>query len=265
MKIAVCVKQVPDTEARLRVGADGTWIDEEGVAFVLNESDEYAVEEALQIGERTGGEVIAFCLGPERSREALRKVLALGAARAVSLSDPALLGGDALATGRALAAAIRQEGADLVLTGSASSDLGYAATGSVIAGELGWPHAWLVMGVELAEDRKSVRITREMEGGMNERSAVALPAVIQVQAGINHPRYASLKGIMAAKKKEIREVAAADLGVDAGRLGRAGSRLETVAVALPESGREVEWIAGDAAAVAATLVTKLEKEAKVLR
>ena len=146
MKIAVCVKQVPDAEARLRIRGDGAWIEEEGVTFVLNETDTYAVEEALQIAERTGGEVIAFCLGPERAREAVRKVLALGAARAVFLSDPALLGGDALATGRALAAAIRAEGVDLVLTGSASTDLGFAATGSVIAGELGWPHAWLAPG-----------------------------------------------------------------------------------------------------------------------
>ncbi len=265
MKIAVCVKQVPDAEARLRIRGDGAWIEEEGVTFVLNETDTYAVEEALQIAERTGGEVIAFCLGPERAREAVRKVLALGAARAVFLSEPALLGGDALATGRALAAAIRAEGVDLVLTGSASTDLGFAATGSVIAGELGWPHAWLVVGVELAEDRKSVRVTREMESGMNESSRIALPAVLQVQGGINQPRYASLKGIMAAKRKEIRDVAAGDLGIDPSRLGRAGSRLETVSVALPVSGREVEWIEGDAAAVAAVLVTKLEQEAKVLR
>ena len=137
MKIAVCVKQVPDTEARLRVNREGTWIEEEDVPFVLNESDEYAVEEALRLAESTGGEVVAFSLGPDRTREAIRKVLALGASRAVALTDPALQGGDALATGRALAAAIRAEGVDLVVTGSQSGDLGYAATASVIAGELG--------------------------------------------------------------------------------------------------------------------------------
>ena len=265
MKIAVCVKQVPDTEARLRVNREGTWIEEEDVPFVLNESDEYAVEEALRLAESTGGEVVAFSLGPDRTREAIRKVLALGASRAVALTDPALQGGDALATGRALAAAIRAEGVDLVVTGSQSGDLGYAATASVIAGELGWPHAWLVMGVELEAGNHAMRIKREMEGGVNESSRLSLPAVIEVQAGINHPRYASLKGIMAAKKKEIADRSAADLGLDPARVGRAGSRVETVAVALPESGREVVWIEGDPSAMAKVLIEKLQNEARVLR
>lgn len=265
MKIAVCVKQVPDPEARLRVNREGTWIDEDEVPFVLNESDEYAVEEGLRLAESTGGEVVAFSLGPDRTREAVRKVLALGAARAVVLTDPAFQGGDAMATGRALAAAIRKEGVDLVLAGSQSGDQGFAATASVIAGELGWPHAWLVMGVELEPGNATVKIKREMEGGVNESSRLSLPAVIEVQAGINHPRYASLKGIMAAKKKEIAERSPADLGLDAAKIGRAGSRLETVAVALPESGREVVWIEGDAAAMAKALIERLQNEARVLR
>jgi len=117
MRIAVCIKQVPDTEARLRVRRDGTWLDEEDLPFVINESDEYALEEGLSLAEKTGGEVVVVSLGPERVREALRKALAVGAARAVHLKDPAFLGGDALATGRALAAALRRESFDLVLTG----------------------------------------------------------------------------------------------------------------------------------------------------
>src|SRR5947199_9715753 len=152
MKIAVCIKQVPNTEARLRVRKDGRWLEEEDLPFVINESDEYALEEGLRLAEATGGEVDVFTLGSDRVRDALRKALAVGAARAVHLKDPAFDGGDALATGRALAAAIgRQGGFDLVLTGSQSDDVGYAGTGSVVAGELGWPHAWLVMGVELEE------------------------------------------------------------------------------------------------------------------
>src|SRR5688572_3257585 len=144
MRIAVCIKQVPDTEARLRVRRDGKWVEEADLPFVLNESDEYALEESLRLVEKHDGEVVVFSLGPERVREALRKALALGAARAVHLRDEAFAGGDALATGRALAAAVARESFDLVLTGSQSDDAGYGATGSVVAGHRGWPHAWLV-------------------------------------------------------------------------------------------------------------------------
>jgi electron transfer flavoprotein beta subunit len=264
MKIAVCIKQVPDTEARLRVRKDGRWLEEEDLPFVINESDEYALEEGLRLAEATSGEVVVFTLGPDRVRDALRKALAVGAARAVHLKDPAFEGGDALATGRALAAAIRREGFDLVLTGSQSDDVGYAGTGSVVAGELGWPHAWLVMGVELEEGGESARVTREMESGMNEIARLPLPAVLEVQAGINHPRYASLKGIMAAKKKEIAEVTAAGLGLDPATVGAAGSRLAIVSVSLPESGKGAQMIEGDPQAAARALVGRLQKEARVI-
>jgi electron transfer flavoprotein beta subunit len=266
MKIAVCIKQVPESEARLRVASDGKWVDEEDLTFVVNESDEYALEEGLTIAEKTGGEVVVFSLGPERVREALRKGLALGAARAVHLSDPAFLGGDALATGRALAAALAQEeeSFDLVLTGSQSDDAGYGSTGSVIAGHLGWPHAWLVMGVEVEEGEKSAKVKREMESGMNEIFRLGLPAVLEIQAGINQPRYASLKGIMQAKKKEIRETGPDDFGLAPADVGVAGSRLEILSVAFPETGKAAEIFEGDPAAAAGQLVEKLQKEARVL-
>jgi electron transfer flavoprotein beta subunit len=264
MKLAVCIKQVPDTEARLRVAADGRWIEEEDLPFVINESDEYAMEEALQIAERTGGEVVAVSLGPVRVREALRKCLAQGATRAIHLADEAFAGGDALSIGRALAAALSREGFDLVLTGSQSDDLGFGSTGSVIAGHLGWPHAWLVMGVELDEGGKSVKVTREMESGMNEVLRLELPAVLEIQAGLNHPRYASLKGIMQAKRKEVSEVSASDLGLDPSQIGAAGATVEMLSVAFPPSAGGAQMIAGDAATAAATLVDKLMKEARVL-
>lgn len=262
MRIAVCLKQVPDSEARLRVAADGRWIDEEDVPFALNESDEYALEEALRLAEASGGEVVVFSLGPDRVREALRKALALGAARAVHLADPAYQGGDAFANGRALAAAIRQEEFDLVLTGSQSDDLGTSATATVVAAELGWPHAWLVMGVEVEEG--ALKIVREMEGGMNELLRLRLPAVIEVQAGINHPRYASLKGIMAAKKKPVTTPAPAELGLDPASVGAEGSRVEIVSVDLPEAGEGAQLLEGDAATAAAAMVEKLRQEARVL-
>jgi electron transfer flavoprotein beta subunit len=267
MKIAVCIKQVPNSEARLRIRRDGKWLEEEDLPFIVNESDEYALEEGLRLAERTGGEVVAFSLGPERAREALRKALALGAARAVHLADPAFGGGDALATGRALAAALAREAFDLVLTGSQSDDAGFGATGSVIAGHLGWPHVWLVMGIELEASggaAGSARVTREMESGINEISRVQLPAVLEIQAGINHPRYASLKGIMQAKKKEITVVSPGDLGLDPAQVGAAGSRLEVLSVAFPAAGKGAQMIAGDAKTAAAALVDKLRKEARVL-
>ena len=264
MKIAVCIKQVPNTEARLRVARDGRWVEEEDLPFVINESDEYALEEALTLAEKTGGEVVVFSLGPDRVKEALRKTLAVGAARAVHLNDPAFAGGDALATGRALATAVARESFDLVLTGSQSDDVGYGGTGSVIAGHLGWPHVWLVMGVELEEGNRSAKVTREMESGINELSRVQLPAVLEIQAGINHPRYASLKGIMAAKKKEIARVTPADLGLDAGQVGAAGSRLEVVSVSFPDSGAGAQILEGDPKAAVAALISKLQKEARVL-
>jgi electron transfer flavoprotein beta subunit len=264
MRIAVCIKQVPNTEARLRVGRDGKWVEEEDLPFVINESDEYALEEGLALAEKTGGEVVVFSLGPDRVKEALRKTLAVGAARAVHLNDPAFAGGDALATGRALAAAVARDNFDLVLTGSQSDDVRWGGTGSVIAGHLGWPHVWLVMGVELEEGGKSLKVTREMESGVNEISRVPVPAVLEIQAGINHPRYASLKGIMAAKKKEIAPVSAADLGLDPGKVGAAGSRVEIVSVAFPDAGSGAQMLEGDAKTAAAKLVEKLQKEARVL-
>lgn len=262
MRIGVCLKQVPDTEARLRLNADGTWIDEEDLPFVINESDECALEQALSIAG-DGDEVIAFSLGPDRASEALRKALALGASRAVHLNAPEFAGGDAISNGRALAAALALEELDLVLTGSQSEDSGYGSTATVIAEILQWPHAWLVMGIEI-EGPNEARILREMEGGQNERCRIGLPAVLEVQAGINHPRYASLRGIMMAKKKTIETLSPADLGLAPTEVGAEGARIEVVSVSFPERKGSVELLEGDTAAIAAQLVDKLRTEARVL-
>ncbi len=263
MKIAVCIKQVPDTEARLKIAPDGRWIEEDELPFVINESDEYALEEGLRLAEASGGEVVVFSLGPDRVKEALRKALALGAARSVHLNDPAFFGGDLHATGRALAAAIGRDDFDLVLTGSQSDDVGYSSTGSILAGHLGWPHAWLVMGVEI-EEGGTAKVTREMESGMNEISRLRLPAVLEIQAGLNSPRYASLRGIMQAKRKEIAVVVPADLGLDDDQVGEAGSKLEVLSVAFPETGDTAQIFEGDPQDAARQLVEKLQREARVL-
>jgi len=264
MRVAVCIKQVPDSEARLSLATDGKWISEDDLPFVINESDEYALEAALQIAESRQGEVVVFSLGPERVREALRKALALGAARAVHLNDPAFLGGDSSSTGRALAAAISQEKFDLVLTGSQSDDVGYGSTGSVIAGYLKWPQAWLVIGLEVDPEARSVRVTREMESGLNELFRLPLPAVLQIQAGLNKPRYASLKGIMQAKRKEIAAVSPDDLGLATEDVGYLGAKVEVVGVAFPQKGEGAQILEGDASEVATALVEKLQKEARIL-
>ena len=264
MRIAVCIKQVPDTEARLRVRADGSWVEEDDLPFVINESDEYALEAGIQLAEKIGGEVVVFTIGPARAAEALRKALAVGAARAVHLSDAAFQRGDAMSNGRALAAAIAKEECGIVFTGSASDDLGYGATGSVLAGTLGWPHAWLVMGFELEEGGASCRVVREMESGKNELLRIQLPAVIEVQAGINHPRYASLKGIMAAKKKPIVEATPADLGLDPQVVGASGALVELVGLKAPSTGGGAQILPGDPATAAKALVEKLRNEARVL-
>jgi len=258
------MKQVPDTEARLRINAQGSWIEEQDLPFVINGSDECALEEALQIAEKSGGEVVVISLGPERAREALRKAYALGASRAVHLADPAFGGGDPLSTGRALAAAMAKEGVDLVLTGSQSDDLGYGTTASILAGYLGWPQAWLVMGIEIEDGGKRARVKREMEAGQNEIFTVGLPAVLEVQEGINQPRYASLRGIMQAKKKEIFEVGVADLGLEPGQVGAAGARLEIVDVAIPESSGAAEMLQGSPEEMAQALVDRLKTQARVL-
>jgi electron transfer flavoprotein beta subunit len=263
MRIAVCVKQVPDAEARLRLRRDGQWIEEEDLPFVINESDEFALEEGISLAEKTGGEAVVFTVGPARATEALRKALALGASRAVHLKDEAFQGGDALAIGRSLATAIGREEFQLVLTGSQSDDAGFGATGTVIAGFLGWPHAWLVMGIEL-EEGGTCKVVREMESGMNELLRLSLPAVLEVQAGINHPRYASLKGIMGAKRKPIEELTPAQLGVDPREVGAGGSGTELLTVRFPDSGKGAQILEGDAAAAAAALVDRLQKEARVL-
>jgi len=257
MHIAVCIKQVPNTEARLRLAKDGRWIDEDDVSFAINDSDNYALEEALRLAEKTGGEVVVLSLGPARVKEALRKALALGATKAVHLEDAAFQGGDAPATARALAAAIRREDVGLVLTGAQSDDAGFGSTGSILAGHLGWPHAWLVMGVEL-ENATSAKLTREMESGMNEIFRLRLPAVIEIQAGINHPRYASLKGIMQAKKKPVDVKTAADLGVaDAVGAGAAKAKINKIYV--PAKGDSAEILTGSTDEIVSKLVGKIKE------
>ncbi len=265
MKIVVCIKQVPERDARLRIGSDGRSIDETGVATEINESDQYALEAGLRLAESQGGEVVALCLGTEKSEESVRRALAMGAARAIHLNDPAFQGGDAAATGRALAAAIAaEEGVDLVLSGLQSDDAGWSQTGLLVAERLGWPSATLIMEIDPPADGR-IGVKRELESGWFQRITLPLPAVLTIQSGIYPVRYATLKGIMGAKKKEIAKRSPADLGLDPGEVGAAGRKIELRRLYVPEKTTEAHMIPGDDPAKAAgILIEKLQQEAKVL-
>jgi len=216
MKIVVCVKQVPDTATQVKIsGADPKAIDTAGITWIISPYDEYAVEEALRIKEKRGqGEVVAVSLGPDRVKEALRSSLAMGCDRAVHVNDPALAGADTLLTAKALAAVIKQEAPGLVLCGRQAIDDDMGAVTAQLAELLGWPCAAWIMEEAVDAEAKSVRVGRQVEGGL-EVFDLPLPAVLSAQKGLNEPRYPTLKGIMGAKKKEIRDVKASDLGLAA--------------------------------------------------
>ncbi len=267
MRIGVCIKQVPDSDANLRTDDSGRRLDESRLNWVISSCDICALEEALLLAEAAvaGGEerpeVVVFSLGPARVEEALRKALALGADRAVHLADDAFAGGDAVADGLALAAAVAREDCDLVLAGAQSDDLGQAATPIVMAAHLNCGHAWLVTAFAREEGSRRVRVVRELEAGMNEIVALDLPCVLAVQAGINKPRFASLRGTLQARRKPLLRVDAAAVGLEAHTVGAAGAGAETTAVRVPPaSGGGVIVKAPSAEAAAAELIACLERE-----
>ncbi|MBI2217449.1 MAG: electron transfer flavoprotein subunit beta/FixA family protein [Candidatus Rokubacteria bacterium] len=215
MKILVLAKQVPDTATQVKISSNPRAIETAGVTWIVSPYDEFALEEALRIKEkRQGTEVVAVSLGPDRVKETIRSCLAMGADRAIHLNDPAWADADTLTTARALAAVIKQEAPDLVLTGRQAIDDDMGAVTAQVAEILGWPCASWIMEEAIADDGKTVRAGRQVEGGL-EIFDLPLPAVLSAQKGLNEPRYPTLKGIMGAKKKEIRDVKAGDLGLAA--------------------------------------------------
>ncbi len=216
MKIAVCVKQVPDTWAEKKLRDDDSTLDREAADGVMNELDEYAVEEALRLTEANGGEVVVVTMGPERAAETVRKALSMGADAGIHLVDDALHGSDALATSYALAEVLTGREFDLILFGSESTDARMSVVPAMVAERLGVPQVTFAQKVDV--DGATVRTERVTEYGYDTVEA-ALPAVVSVVEKINEPRYPSFKGIMAAKKKPVETLAIADAGLDAGRLG----------------------------------------------
>jgi electron transfer flavoprotein beta subunit len=254
MRIAVCVKQVVTREWQLRVNDAKTWIRDQDASFELNEPDAYALEEALRLKEKHGGEVIVCSAGPARASQVIREALARGADRAVHVESDALVTADANAIAEALAAAIRDEQVDLVLTGLQSDDEGFGQVGVVLAEKLGMPHATIIMEVQI--DGQALRVKRELEGGWFQWMALPLPGVLTIQSGINQLRYATLKGIMAAKKKEIRK--------SAPPAGGSAPRLKILRLYVPEKAKKTQLIDGSPADAAKELVRRLREEARVL-
>jgi electron transfer flavoprotein beta subunit len=259
MKIVVCIKQVPDTATQMKIAAGGKSIETAGITWIISPYDEFAVEEALRIKEKRGqGEVVAISLGPDRVKETLRSALAMGADRAIHLNDPAWAEADTLTTARALAAAIKQEGPALVLCGRQAIDDDMGAVAAQVAEILGWPCASWIMEEAVDGDAKSIRVGRQVEGGL-EVFDLPLPAVVSAQKGLNEPRYPTLKGIMGAKRKEMKDLKAGDLGLagEAPQLSLVG--LEALPPRPP--GRVIP---GDVSAAVKELVRSLREDAKAI-
>jgi electron transfer flavoprotein beta subunit len=254
MKIAVCIKQVVTREWQLRVNEQKTWIRDADASFELNEPDAYALEEALRLKEKQTGEVVVCCAGPARATQVIREALARGADRAIHVEWDALVSADAATIAAALAGAMREEQFDLILTGLQSDDHGFGQVGVVLAEKLGIPHATIIMEVQPAEG--GLRVKRELEGGWFQWLSLPLPALLTIQSGINQLRYATLKGIMAAKKKEIRKVTP-----DAG----AAPTQEIVALYMPEKAKKTQILGGSASDAARDLVGRLRDEARVIQ
>src|SRR5205814_7461186 len=249
MKIAVCIKQVPTREWQPRLNDDKTWIREQDAAFEMNEPDAYALEESLRLKEKHGGEVVVCSAGPARVAQVLREALARGADRAIHVQSDAFAGADAFVVATALADAVRSEQFDLVLTGLQSDDQGFGQTGVILAEKLGLPHATIVMDVQVTPT--SVKVKRELDGGWFQWVTMSMPAVLTIQSGINQLRYATLKGIMAAKKKEIRKAAPPPT---------LAPKQKIMSLYVPEKGKKTQMIGGSAGEAAKELVKRLREE-----
>jgi electron transfer flavoprotein beta subunit len=256
MKIIVAIKQVPVRDSQLRVEANGRWIQEADLSFEINEPDAYALEEALQLKEKHGGEVIALCAGPARAAQTIREALAKGADRAIHIEEENLNTLDTLGVAKLLAGAVKAENPDLILTGLQSDDLGYGQTGVVLAELLGIASSTIIMRVEVND--KSIRVKRELEDGWFQHITMPLPAVLTIQSGINKLRYATLMGIKKAKSKEIKRVTLAELGT----VPAATATIEKIYV--PHKSKQTQIFEGDAKTAAAKLVEKLKFEVRVL-
>jgi electron transfer flavoprotein beta subunit len=254
MEILVCVKRVPDA-AENEIGVEGGDIRREDLVHSVNEWDNYAVEEAIQITERLGGSVTVATVGDAEAEEVLRREMAMGAAQGLLLDDPAFAGSDGLGVATILAAAVRKGAYDLVLTGALADD-GAAQVGGMVAALLDWPYASLVNAIDVRDGH--LRVGREIEGGAQEFSDIDLPCVLSIQTGINEPRYVGLRGIRKVASVEIPVLDAAALGLEAGTVGAAGARVRRVDYFVPPAGAGARMLAGSTAEQAGQLLELLK-------
>jgi electron transfer flavoprotein beta subunit len=256
MKILVCMKQVPQKDAPLKLNESGAWIRED-VSYEVNEPDAYALEEALRQKEKHGGEVVVITAGPPRAQQVLREALAKGADRAIHLEDPTFVSLDAGNIARAFAAAIKDEKFDLIFTGLQSDDFGFAQTGVILAELLGWPHATIIMQIEKSDG--GIKVKRELEAGYFQFVEMPLPAVLTIQSGINKLRYATLIGIKQAKNKPLRKVALGDV-----QPNLVPNQLNIQRLYVPQKAKKTEMLEGSPADIARKLAEKLKNEVRVL-
>lgn len=257
MKIIVLMKQVANKDAILRINKDAKWIEEGDLSYEVNESDGYALEEALRLKEKHGGEVVICSMGPQRVKSVIKDGLARGADRAIHVVTDNLTNLSPFATASMLADAVREEQADMILTGLQSDDNGYAQTGVIMAELLGLPHATIVIEVDASGEQ--LRVKRELESGWYQWYAMSRPALLTIQSGISQIRYATLKGIMAAKKKEIKEITPAT------EAAARPSHQRIEKIYFPEKTKQTQFLGnGDAKAGAVALAEKLRTEARVI-
>ena len=260
MKIVTCLAEVPGHETRYEINPECTWIKEADLTYQINECDEYALEEALKLQEKYGGEVIILTLGREQAEKSMRKALAMGAERGILVKDEERKLSSPHALAAAMAEVLEQEEYDLVLAGTQSDHYSYAQTAVILAELLDLPHATIVMEIEVRPEEKKVKVLREMESGWFQWVEMPLPALLTIQAGISQVRYASLRGIMQARNKEIRKIDLSGLSVNLDSI----PRLDVLQLYFPQALKKAEILQGDTESVVATLVERLKKEAKVL-
>ncbi len=243
MEILVCVKRVPDTaENEIELNRNGTDIERDDLVYSVNEWDNYAVEEAIQIRDRIGGTVTVLSVGDEDSEEVLRREMAMGADQGILLSDPALVGSDGKGIATAIKAAVEKENYDLILTGAQADD-GAGQIGGMLAAMLDWPYASLVNTIEVLDDKK-IKVGREIAGGNQEMNEIDLPCVLSIQTGINEPRYVGIRGIRKVASMEIPVKGIPDLGISPETVGSAGAKVQRLDYFVPDLGEGAEMLEG---------------------
>ncbi len=257
MDILVCVKRVPDTaENEIEIKADGTGIEEDDLVYSVNEWDNYAVEEAIQIRDKVGGSVTVATVGDEEAGEVLRREMAMGADKGILLCDDGFEGSDGRGIAAILKAGIEKGQYDLVLTGAQADD-GAGQVGGMVAAMLDWPYASLVNFID-AGDGGKIKVGREIEGGNQEMSDIERPCVLSIQTGINEPRYVGIRGIRKVASVKIPRYGAADLGLAAETVGAAGASVKRVDYFMPELGEGAEILKGSMEEKIDTLIEMLK-------